>query len=296
MNAVPNESKVATRPFYWSLRREVWENHSLYIGPLIVAIVVLFGSMVNAIHLPQRRQAALLLPELARRAAIEVQYDVAAGVLMMTAFFVGVFYCLDALYGERRERSILFWKSLPVSDLTSVLAKATIPLAILPLIILPIIVGTQLLIMLISTAALLKSGLAGTTWTNFNLFKETFVLIYGLIVLELWHAPVYGWMLLVSSWARRAPFLWAVLPPLAVIIFEKVTFDTSHVRDLLRYRILGAGNEAFIFQKHGELANGPLVQLTPGRFLASPGLWLGLVFAALCIAVAIRLRRYRGPI
>ena len=252
--------------------------------------------MVNAIHLPQRRQAALLLPELARRAAIEVQYDVAAGVLMMTAFFVGVFYCLDALYGERRERSILFWKSLPVSDLTSVLAKATIPLAILPLIILPIIVGTQLLIMLISTAALLKSGLAGTTWTNFNLFKETFVLIYGLIVLELWHAPVYGWMLLVSSWARRAPFLWAVLPPLAVIIFEKVTFDTSHVRDLLRYRILGAGNEAFIFQKHGELANGPLVQLTPGRFLASPGLWLGLVFAALCIAVAIRLRRYRGPI
>lgn len=285
-----------TRPFYWSLRREIWENHSLYIAPLIVSVVVLFGSMINAIHLPQRRQAALLLPELARRAAIEVQYDLAAMVMMVAAFFVGVFYCLDALYGERRERSILFWKSLPVSDLTTVLAKATVPLIVIPLIILPIIVGTQFLMMLISTAALLPAGLAGTTWTNFNLFKETLVLIYGLIVTELWHAPIYGWALLVSGWARRSPFLWAFLPPLFVMIFEKITFNTLYTYDLLKYRIFGGGDTAFIFQKHGELVNGPLVQLTPGRFLATPGLWLGLIFAAVCIFAAVRLRRYRGPI
>ncbi len=302
-SGIPNESKASvpatkftTRPFYWSLRREIWENHSLYIAPLIVAIVVLFGSMINAIHLPERRQAALLLPPIARRAAIEVQYDLAAMVIIFTAFVVGVFYCLDALYGERRERSILFWKSLPVSDLTTVLSKATIPLVILPLIILPIIVVTQFLMMLISTAALLPAGLAGTTWTNFNLFKETLVLIYGLVVIALWHAPVYGWMLLVSSWARRAAFLWSVLPPLAIIIFEKVTFNTLHTLDLVKYRVLGAGDEAFIFQKHGVLANGPMVQLTPGRFLSSSGLWLGLIFAVVFIGLAVRLRRYRGPL
>lgn len=291
----PGYSKVV-RPFRWSVWREIWENHSLYIAPLIVAVVVLFGSFVNCFHLPERRHAAMLLPALARKAAIEVQYDLAAVVLIMTAFVVGVFYCLDALHGERRERSILFWKSLPVSDLTTVLSKATIPLVVLPLIILPIIVGAQFIMMLMSTIALIPSGLGGTTWANLNLFKLTGVLIYGLVVTSLWHAPVYGWMLLVSGWARRAPFLWAVLPPLVAAIFEKVTFDTLHTLDLLKYRILGAGGEAFTFQKHGELANGPLVQLTPERFLLSPGLWLGLVFFAVCIAAAVRLRRYRGPL
>ncbi len=64
---------------------------------------------------------------------IEQPYTFAAGCIMATAFIVGVFYCLDALHGERRDRSILFWKSLPVSDLTTVLSKASIPLVVLPL-------------------------------------------------------------------------------------------------------------------------------------------------------------------
>ena len=88
-------------------------------------------------------------------------YDVAAMMLIFTVFIVGVFYCLDALYGERRDRSILFWKSLPVSDLTTVLSKVIIPLAILPLITFVIIVCTQLIMLLMSSVVLLTSGLAG---------------------------------------------------------------------------------------------------------------------------------------
>src|ERR1044071_4428015 len=124
-----------TRPFYWSVWRELWENHSIYIAPLIVSAIILFGSLIAAFHLPGRRQNALLLDPVRRRAAIELPYDIAAMMLIFTAFIVGVFYCLDALHGERRERSILFWKSLPVSDLTTGLSKVTIPLVVLPLII-----------------------------------------------------------------------------------------------------------------------------------------------------------------
>jgi ABC-2 type transport system permease protein len=292
----PGYNTLPTQPFLWSVRRELWENRSIYVAPLIVAAVVLFGSFVASFHLPGRRRLAMLLDPAQRRAAIEVPYDVAAIMLILTAFIVGFFYCLDALYGERRERSILFWKSLPVSDLTTLLSKATIPLVILPLISFVIIVATQFGMMLISSAALMPSGLAGTTWTNFNLFQQSLILLYSLIVIALWHAPIYGWALLISGWARRATFLWAVLPFLAIGILEKIAFDTSHFLSMLKNRLFGAADTAFAFQPHRGVAVDSLVQLTPGRYLATPGLWIGLAFAAAFVAIAVRQRRYRGPI
>ena len=282
----------AVRPFRWSVWREVWENHSIYIAPLVVSGIIMFGSFVGSFHLPELRRKALLLDPAHQRAAIERGYDVAAMMLIFTAFIVGFFYCLDALYGERRDRSVLFWKSLPVSDLTTVLSKATIPLAIIPLVSFAIIVVTQFIMMLISTAAFLPSGLASTTWANFNLFQQSLILLYGLIAIALWHAPIYGWALLVSGWARRATFLWAVLPLLAIGFFEKITFGTWHFAFMLRDRLLGFAPEAFAFSMHRIGA----VSLTPGKYLSAPGLWIGLAFAVAFVAAAVRLRRYRGPL
>ena len=291
----PNQSQGTaamppTRPFYWSVWRELWENHSIYIAPSIVSAIILFGSFVGSFHLPGRRQNALLLDPARRRAAIELPYDIVAVMLIFTAFIIGVFYCLDALHGERRERSILFWKSLPVSDLTTVLSKVSVSLVVLPLVSFAIIVVTQFIMLVISTAALLPSGLASTTWANFNLFQESLILLYGLVAIALWHAPIYGWALLVSGSARRATFLWAVLPLLAIGFFEKITFNTSYFASMLKDRLLGFAPEAFEFSAHA------IPRLTPGRYLSSPGLWLGLIFAAVFIATAIRLRRYRGPL
>src|ERR1700732_2202411 len=133
-----------TRPLYWSVRREVWGDRSIYIAPLIVAAVQVFGFAISTIGLAERRRAVLLLDPAHQRAAIEQPYDLAAMMMIFIAFIVGVFYCLDALHGERRDRSILFWKSLPVSDLTTVLSKATIPLGVLPLIAFVLIVCVQL--------------------------------------------------------------------------------------------------------------------------------------------------------
>ena len=286
----------ATQPFYWSIRRELWENRSIYAAPLIVAVVVLFGFLVSTVGMPQRRQAVLLLDPAHQRAAIGAPYDMAAMMLIFTAFIVGVFYCLDALNSERRDRSILFWKSLPVSDLTTVLSKASIPFVILPLVIFGIIVFVQFLMLLWSSAILLPSGLAATTWTRFNLFQQSVILLYSLIVIVLWHAPIYGWALLISGWARRATFLWAVLPLLAIGVLEKIAFDTSQFASMLKDRLFGAADTAFAFQPHRGVAIDSLAQLTPVRYLATPGLWIGLVFAAAFVAIAVRQRRYRGPI
>jgi ABC-2 type transport system permease protein len=290
-----------TRPLYWSVWRELWENRSIYIAPLIVSGVVLFGFLISAFHLPQLRHNALLLDPVHQRAAIEKPYDIVAMMILFTAFIVGVFYCLDALHGERRDRSILFWKSLPVSDLTTVLSKALIPLAVLPAIVFAITICTQLIMLLISTAALLPSGLSGTTFANLHFFQSSLVLLYGLVAIALWHAPIYGWLLLVSGWARRATFLWAVLPWIAIQILEKIAFNTSHFTSLIGHRLGGFAAEAFAFNPHSNSHENPvaidsLSQLTPGRFLSTPGLWLGLAVAAAFLAAAVRLRRYRGPI
>jgi ABC-2 type transport system permease protein len=236
----------------------------------------------------------LLLDPAQQRAKIGEPYDAAAAFLGVTAMIVGIFYCLDALHGERRDRSILFWKSMPVSDRTTVLSKATIPLLVLPLIIFAMMVATQFLMLLWSSVVLLPSGLAATTWTRFNLFQQSLILLYGVIAAALWHAPIYGWLLMISSWAGRATFLWAFLPLFAIGALEKIVFNNSHFASLMLYRFVGYVAIAFAVRKGGRIDS--LSQLTAGRFLSTPGLWIGLAFAAIFLAAAVRLRRYREPI
>ncbi len=280
-----------TQPMYWSIRREVWENRSIYIAPLAVAAVTLFGFLIATIG------RAMSVTNLAqRRAVLEEPYTFASLLIMGTTFVVAVFYCLDALHGERRDRSILFWKSLPVSDLTTVLSKASIPLLILPLLTFAITVVMQWIMLLLSGLVLVGSGLSvATQWTHFSFFQMSLMLLYHLVAIHgLWYAPIYGWLLLVSGWARRAAFLWAALPLLAIGIVEKIAFNTSHFGAMLGYRLSG-GPEGAAFTAGG-MSMDPLTQIHPGQFLISPGLWIGLAIAAAFLAAAVRLRRYREPV
>src|SRR5262249_15087153 len=289
----PSYRSSATQPFYWSVWRELWENRAIYVAPLIVAVVVLFGFLVSTAGLPERRQTVLLLEPGKARAAIEMPYNAAAMMLIFTAFIVGVFYCLDALHSERRDRSILFWKSLPVSDLTTVLSKASIPLVILPLVTFAIIVATQVVMLLWTSVLLMTHGMSpASTWTNVPFFQGCLILLYGFVAIALWHAPIYGWALLVSGWARRATFLWAVLPLLGIGFFEKITFGTWHFASMLKNRLLGFAPHAFAFNAHS--IDCP--QLTPLKYLSTSGLWEGLIFAAVFVTTAVWQRRYRGPI
>jgi ABC-2 type transport system permease protein len=292
--AVAPARVAPTRPMYWSLRRELWENRSIIIAPLAVAALMMVGFSMSLFHLPERRRALLLLDQAKQHAAIQKPYDIVAIVFIANAFIVGVFYCLDALHGERRDRSILFWKSLPVSDLTTVLAKASIPFAVLPLFVFALTVVTQLTMLVMTTVVVFVSGLGGATSANWAVFDQCLILFYGFVVLTLWHAPLYGWLLLISAWARRSTFLWAALPPLAVAVIEKVALGSSHWASLLAHRFVGHVPLAFDLRAKREIDS--LAQLTPGTFLSTPELFIGLVFAAAFLAGAVRLRRERGPI
>ena len=284
-----------SRLMYWLVQRELWENRSIYLAPFAVAGLILFGFLINMLQ--PRLWFAVGNGTLQQRQAAAQPYEFAALLIMGTTFVVAIFYCLDALYGERRDRSILFWKSLPVSDLMTVLSKASIPIVVLPLLTFAITVVTQWIMLMMESVVFLAKGqnILTTLWGQLSLSQMWFGLLYHLVTVHaLWYAPIFCWLLLVSAWARRAPILWAALPLLAIALVERIAFDTSHFAIMLGNR-LGGGAEAMT-APGGNPMDPTMMHFTPANFLSSAGLWIGLLVAAACLAGAVRLRRYHGPI
>lgn len=280
------------RLFLWSVRREVWENRYLYLAPLAVAALIVVGFALGLGHLPDTLRAASALDAGQQHQRVEQPYTFAALLLMATTLLVAMFYCLDALYGERRDRSVLFWKSLPVSDLITVLAKASIPFVVLPLLTWVITVGTQAIMLLLASGRLMGTDLS--VWSHLSFGQMAWILFHHLVVGHgFWYAPIWGWLLLCSAWSRRTPYLWATLPLLAVGLVEKIAFNTTHFGGWLAYRFMGGPGDM-----PPQDTPMTMAALTPtlAQLLASPGFWFGLALAAAFLAAAVRLRRHRGPI
>jgi ABC-2 type transport system permease protein len=260
-----------------------------------VAAVCLVGFFISLRQLPDSMRAALALAPVQQQGAIERPYLIVALLLMAIQLLVAVVYCLDALHGERRDRSILFWKSLPVSDLYTLLSKVSIPILVLPLVTVAATVATQLVMLLASSVVLAGSGLSvATLWTHVPFFKVSLINLYHLVAFHgFWYAPFYGWLLIVSAWAKRAPFLWATLPPVALGVVEKIAFNTSHFAAMLLDRFAGGPVSA---APAGGMTMAMLGPHSLGEFLVRPGLWIGLAVAAGFLFAAVQLRRYRGPI
>jgi ABC-2 type transport system permease protein len=291
-----SESLPKLRMMYWAVRRELWESRSIYMAPLAVVPVALLAILINAVRLPEKLRASAGLTAMQLHQTIQQPYDLIAGLLMATTFVVAVFYSLDALYGERRDRSILFWKSLPVSDTTTVLAKAAIPIVILPLLGFVVTVILQMIMALVSSAIIAANGLSVSAfWEHLSFTRMSLLLLYHLLAVHgLSWAPLFGWMLLVSAWARRAPFVWALLPPIAIGIVEKIAFNTSHFGAMIGSRLSGA--DSVTSSAPGRMPMDPMTtHITAGRFFGAPGFWIGLVLTALFLAAAVRLRRYQVP-
>jgi ABC-2 type transport system permease protein len=218
--------------------------------------------------------------------------------LALVTTIVLVFYLLDCLYAERKDRSILFWKSLPVSDGLTVLSKLLVALLLVPL-------GVFALGLVLSLAltgiwqvnAFLGRLPAIPGWDMAGWLQTELALLLCFAVGALWYAPCAAYLLLVSAWARRNPFLWLILPPVAAQILERVAFGTHYVASFIGYRLFGIWPKLFGHMQFGRgrahLLGSALAQLDLGAALADLDLWLGLAAAAGLTFAAIRIRRYR---
>jgi ABC-2 type transport system permease protein len=288
------------RPFYWSLRRELWENRALYLAPLAVAAVVLAGDLFAGRHLPGAVRLSLTAAPhspAARQAhfGAVVPFDIAAAGIMMTALIVGAFYALGSLHNERRDRSILFWKSLPVSDLVTVLSKAAAALVVLPVAAAVTAMATVALMYAWAAAVL---GANGVDIGVFNALLHPEVLLvvipYGMACVALWYAPIVGWLMVISAWAKRMTFVWAVAPPAALCIFERLAVGTGYLWNFLLHRLAGGFDVGFKVKGDQQITS--LDQLDPLAVVTSIDVWGGLAFLAACLALCVWLRRRRDPI
>jgi len=219
------------------------------------------------------------------------------------------FYLLDCLIAERRDRSILFFKSLPVSDLTTVLSKVVTALLVAPGLAVAALIATQLGVLLLASIALAAGdGGIAPLWDPLRLLSVWVFGVYTVLALGLWYAPFLTFLLAVSAWARRAPLLWAS-SPLALMIVEVVLTGRSRLAALVaaylngfwttaylhEFRIAIGEDEANELLQQSQIGSGTRMWdwMNPIGLLTSPALWVGLLVAAGFVAGAVYIRRYR---
>jgi ABC-2 type transport system permease protein len=288
-------SSIWNSKYMLLLRREFWEHKALWVAPLVVAALLLilplfgdtrFGPSGNA----GSGQERALLAQMFGRANMVGLVLVLGGIACLAIFA----YLLECLYSERRDRSILFWKSLPVSDTATVLAKLLLAAVIVPLLVLLL-------------AALLQALLTGVVYLRFENARSAIgfasvvgglqtlpelatMWLYGLI----WYAPLMTWLLLSSVLARRIPLMYALTPPLGLVLLEWRVLDSRHVLGFLGERMAPWVRDDWAWSYNPERGLLPgLVSPDWSVVFLTPSLWLGLAAAAVMVYMVIRLRRYR---
>jgi ABC-2 type transport system permease protein len=271
---------MSAKRLWWSVRREAWEHRAVYFAPLLIAGIALVAMLF---HMRRVVPNVKLIDaaEPARQAAMAMlPYGISASAVLATSWIVAVYYCIEALHSERRDRSILFWKSMPVSDAETVVSKVLVALVVIPLVGLAVALALQAALLAMTAAALAMAGVDfATLWRPLPVATTLVAMPYGVAVHALWFAPSFAYLMLVSAWARRAPFLWASVPIFAAMALERLAFGTSYVTGFLRDRITG----------------GMRSQLTPGVFFTAPAVWVGGVAAAAMWYCAVVVRRHREP-
>jgi ABC-2 type transport system permease protein len=295
--------------FLWLVRREVWENKAIWVAPAAVIgclVVLILTGNVHLGPIGEAGDAAMfgdVPPELQTRLLVIV-YAGLALVMDMVLGIVAFFYAIDSLYSDRRDRSVLFWKSLPLSDTETVLSKFAVAATLIPLIALAASLVAQLVIAAGGSVRLSMIGLPGSMmWAPEALFGGFTVALLWCVTAMLWYAPIVAYLMLASAWAPRGPFLWAVLPPVGLWVLERVVVGSEHVGDFITdrlfgmYRLLGTRDEGGLeaLERSDELSDIGNLDLVGSlrEFYASPELWLGVVAAALLLAAAMWVRRYR---
>jgi ABC-2 type transport system permease protein len=302
------------------VRREFWENRSLWIVPAVVVGLFLFTGIIKIIMIASGHAVMgsdgddnMMFngPDMA-----QAEPDELVALLRVAPLFLGMpfnfvmlivvfFYMLDSLYADRRDRSVLFWRSLPVSDTRTVLVKLFTGMLAATIITLGAVITTQIITILLS---LVSGGtMVKHPWlvlTHPVAIVEGWLLLgYALVCQSIWFLPFYGWWMLASAWAKKAPLLWSVLPPVLVIVMEGIVFRSHHFASTVGHHFTDWMGLVFNFDllRNGGgrdlMMTGGFVDISGfGRFLASPELWIGTAIGAALIYGAIWLRRKRSEI
>ena len=302
---VPPVSGVAQRSMLQTLivliRRELWEHRSLWIAPLVIAVLMVLTAF--PIHFGNVAHEADFAGAENRLSAFTLMVWGQSLPQYLVMVIVVSFYLLDCLFSERKDRSILFWKSLPVSDAATVISKLLVAVVVVPLGVYLIAMVTDILFQAIWAARVASGSLPDIAvgWDTVAWLKVQGLMLYGLVVSMLWYAPLAASLLLVSAWARKNVFLWATLPLLIGAIVEKVAFGTRYIVELLAYRTWGVFDALGVTPVAPEhVPHGRVVSLAElfdnihmSRAVLNIDLWLGVAVAAAFVFAAIRIRRYR---
>lgn len=299
------------------LRRELWEHRSIWVTPaavatvislLAVAMVVAIGAFGEAMNADIAKIADMTAPDNVRRAALAASLVGNTSVFLIAMWFLIVFYCLDALYAERKDKSILFWRSLPITDAETVVSKLVVVFLAIPVATFAAVVVSHLLNLIIVSIWLATEGASPgrMIWGAVPLFDTWGAVLTVLIALPIWMAPLVGWFLFVSAWAKRGPLLRAALPLAILPILEYIVFKSGHLWEaiLTRFRLdampifdgvkrVGANFDEDDMQSMLAENISLISWLDYGSFLTSIEVWAGLIVCGLFSGGAIWLRRYR---
>lgn len=303
--------------FIAHVRRELWEHPALYVAPIVIGALLLGLSVIILVgSIGSEGSPQLMIHGLDLAGASRVDAGVTVALLSFLPVFVLPLivivnlYLLDSLSTERRDRSILFFKSLPVSDLTTVLSKLATAALVAPALMLAALVMTQLGVLIFGSITLsLGNGGAAVLWDPSRLLSIWVLAAYNAVAFGLWFAPFYCFFLAVSAWARRATLVWAA-SPLLLILVERAFTGRTLLGQLLgeytgsflptafahRFRVMIVSDEGVtesLEEADLEALGNIWAWMDPAGLLLSPMLWAGLIIAAGFTTVAVLLRRYR---
>jgi ABC-2 type transport system permease protein len=294
--------------FFWLIRREIWEHKAIWVAPAVVLGCILLLLLTGRVHLGPYDSEHGALPmhftQEERLALLMLAYSGLAVVVFLVMGIIAFFYSIDSLYADRRDRSVLFWKSLPLSDAETVLSKFATAIVVIPLVALVAAVIAQFVV---AAGASLQFGSAGLptdlVWHPQAIFGGIGIAVLWCVTAMLWYAPFVGYLMLASAWAPKGPFLWAVLPPVGAWILEKVVMRSDYIGDFIKERLFAL---YFLLRNRGSSMAGDISDESDVSqlaridiagmlrdFYASPELWLGVAAAVLLLAAAMWVRRYR---
>ena len=234
---------------------------------------------------------------------VDISLLMASAWPLIALAFVVFFYCLGALHDDRKDRSVLFWKSLPLSDTQTVLSKVASATIVAPLLAIVMAFATMVGFMVLVHGGNPVELLWGPG-SPMLLIGEVLACIP---VYALWALPTVGWLLLCSAWARSKPFLWAIMLPVFAGVLV-TWFDLMQAFDLragwfwsnvVRRVLLGTVPGSWMVDSHiprGHDLHGITQALAPANtyaVLATPAMWIGVAAGAAMIYGAIRMRRWR---